>query len=146
MNSSVPRDLALLIARVGLGVIFVAHGWQKLDTNGLDATKASFDQMGVPAPTLSAYYATFAELVGGAALILGAFTAVAGVVLFLDMVGALLTTHIDNGVFVKEGGFELVVALGVGALLLAVFGAGKFSIDGVGGSSKLARTRSLVRN
>ena len=63
------RDLILLIARVGLGVVFIAHGWQKYRTNGIDGTATGFDQMGVPAPTLSAYYATAVELIGGAALI-----------------------------------------------------------------------------
>ena len=59
------RDLALLISRVVLGVVFIAHGWQKFRTNGLDGTAAGFDRMGVPAPTLSAYYATAVELLGG---------------------------------------------------------------------------------
>ena len=49
---------AHLVARVILGYIFVMHGWQKLSTNGIDATKAGFDAMGIPAPGLAAYYAT----------------------------------------------------------------------------------------
>lgn len=81
-------DAALLVARVAIGVVFVAHGWQKLHTNGLTATGHAFGAMGVPAPTLSAYYATFVELGAGILLILGLFTPIAGVLLFLDMVGA----------------------------------------------------------
>ncbi len=131
MTSSAPRDLALLLARIGLGVVFVAHGWQKLNTNGLDATKAGFDKMGVPAPALSAYYATFVELLGGVALILGVLTPLVGLLLFLDMAGAFAFVHIGKGVFVSEGGYELVLALGLGGLLLAVFGAGKLSVDGI---------------
>ena len=65
MNSPVVRDLAALVARVALGIVFVAHGWQKLNTNGLDATTAGFEGMGIPFPTFSAYFATFVELVGG---------------------------------------------------------------------------------
>jgi putative oxidoreductase len=72
----------------------------------------------------------------------GAFTAVAGGLLFLDMLGALLFVHIKNGVFVGEGGYELVVALGVGSLLLAVFGAGRYSVDGMLGK-KVGRAGSL---
>ena len=74
MNSSIFRDIATLVARIGLGVVFIAHGWQKFDTNGLDATKAGFEGMGIPLPEISAYFATFVELVGGAALLLGIFT------------------------------------------------------------------------
>ena len=124
------RDLVLLLARVGVGIVFVAHGWQKFSTNGLDATAANFEQMGVPAPTLSAYYAAAAELVGGAALILGLLTSVAGLLLAIDMAGAFLFVHLSNGVFVTEGGWELVVVLGLSALTLAAVGAGRVSVDG----------------
>ena len=137
-------SLALLIARIGLGIVFVAHGWQKFDDMGLAGTQASFAKMGAPAPELTAYYSTFVELVGGAALLIGAFTAVAGVLLVLDMLGAFLIVHIDKGVFAAGGGYELVVALGVGALLLAVFGAGKFSVDGLLGR-KVGRAGALSR-
>jgi putative oxidoreductase len=138
-------SLALLIARIGLGIVFVAHGWQKFDDMGLAGTQASFAKMGAPAPELTAYYSTFVELIGGAALLIGAFTAVAGVLLVLDMLGAFLIVHIDKGVFVAGGGYELVVALGVGALLLAVFGAGKFSVDGLLGR-KVGRAGALSRS
>ena len=124
------RDLVLLITRVGVGIVFVAHGWQKFRTNGLEATAASFEQMGVPAPTISAYYAAAAELVGGAALILGLLTSVAGVLLAIDMAGAFLFVHLSNGVFVAEGGWELVVVLGLASLTLAAVGAGRLSLDG----------------
>jgi len=123
------RDVVLLIARVGLGVIFLAHGWQKFDTIGVDATAAAFTRMGIPAPTLSAYFATAVELLGGAALILGALTTIVGLLLTVDMAGAFLFVHRDNGVFVAEGGWELVVALGLLSLTLAAVGAGKLSVD-----------------
>lgn len=129
MNSSFTSNLALLIARVGLGVVLVAHGWQKFHENGLAGTTAAFGKMGVPVPAASAYFATFVELVGGAALILGAFTGLVGLLAFLDMLGAFVLVHMSNGVFVNEGGYELVVAIGAGALLLAVLGAGAFSLD-----------------
>lgn len=129
MNSSFTSNLALLIARVGLGVVLVAHGWQKFHDNGLAGTTAAFGKMGVPVPAASAYFATFVELVGGAALILGAFTGLVGLLAFLDMLGAFVLVHMSNGVFVNEGGYELVVAIGAGALLLSVFGAGAFSLD-----------------
>jgi putative oxidoreductase len=136
-------SLALLIARIGLGIVFVAHGWQKFDEMGVKAVGAGFTKMGVPAPELAAYYSTFAELVGGAALLIGAFTAVAGLLLVGDMLGAFLIVHIDKGPWVAEGGYELVVALGAGALLLAVFGAGRYSVDGMLGR-KVGRAGALA--
>jgi putative oxidoreductase len=128
-RSAAARDLVLLLSRVGLGVVFLAHGWQKFRTNGLDGTAAAFDKMGVPAPTLSAYYATAVELLGGVALIIGVLTPVVGVLLALDMLGALAFVHLSNGVFVADGGWELVAILGLLSLTLAVVGAGRFSLD-----------------
>ncbi|WP_202865914.1 DoxX family protein [Kribbella turkmenica] len=129
LRSAAARDLVLLLSRIGLGVVFIAHGWQKFQTNGLDRTAAGFEQIGVPAPTLSAYYATGIELLGGVALILGVLTPVAGVLLALDMVGALAFVHLSNGVFVANGGWELVAALGLLSLTLAAVGSGRVSVD-----------------
>lgn len=133
MNSTISRDIATLVARLGLGLVFIAHGWQKFDTNGLDATAAGFEGMGIPIPTVSAYFSTFVELIGGGALILGIFTPIVGILLFLNMLGAFVFVHYEAGVFVGDGGYELVLALGVGALLLAAVGAGRISLDAVFG-------------
>ncbi|HUQ00238.1 MAG TPA: DoxX family protein [Aeromicrobium sp.] len=122
-------SITLLIARFGLGIVFIAHGWQKLHTTGLAGVAAVYRRAGVPMPEIAAYYSTFAELIAGIALLLGAFTAVAGLLLFVNMFASLAIVHIDKGVFVNQGGFELVLALGIGALLLAVIGAGAYSID-----------------
>ena len=68
------KDLAVLAARVALGVVFVAHGAQKLFTWGLSGTADAFAGMGVPAPQASALVATLIELVGGAAALVLAAT------------------------------------------------------------------------
>jgi putative oxidoreductase len=137
MTVSLPapaRDLALLIARIGLGVVFIAHGWQKLVTNGVDGTAGFFASVGVPLPTVSAWFATLVELVGGGLLVLGLAVPVAGLLLAVDMIGAWLFVHRGSGVFVADGGWELVLALGVGSLVLAAVGAGRYSIDHLLGS------------
>lgn len=124
-----PRDLAVLVARVAVGAVFLAHGWQKLFTYTVDGTAASFEQMGVPAAGAAAWFAALVELLGGAALILGAAVPVAGALLILDMVGAYLFVHAGAGIFVDAGGYELVLTLAAGALLLVAAGAGRFSVD-----------------
>ena len=122
-------DVALLVGRVLLGVLFFAHGWQKLFTNGIKGTAAFFDQSGVPAPTASAWVAGVLELVGGALLVLGLVVPVAALLLVLDMLGAYLFVHAGNGLFIDQGGFELVGALGAGCLLLLALGGGRYSVD-----------------
>jgi putative oxidoreductase len=123
------RDLAILVTRVAVGLVFVAHGWQKLFTNGIDGTAAFLDQVGVPAASAAAWFAAVVELAGGAALVLGLAVPLAGLLLVADMIGAFVFVHVGAGLFVDEGGYELVLALGVAALLLAVLGAGRFSVD-----------------
>jgi putative oxidoreductase len=123
------RDLAVLVTRVAVGLVFVAHGWQKLSTNGIDGTAAFFDQVGVPAASAAAWFAALVELVGGAALVLGLAVPVAGLLLLIDMIGAFVFVHAGAGLFVDQGGYELVLVLGAAALLFAVLGAGRYSAD-----------------
>ncbi len=138
MNSTAFRDATLLIARVGIGVIFIAHGWQKFFDWGIDGTQAAFAGMDIPLADVSAIVAATIELVGGIALLIGLATRIAGVLLFLNMLGAFFLVHIGNGVFVGDGGYELVVALGVGSLLIAGVGAGRVSVDAfVGKNSRI---------
>jgi putative oxidoreductase len=122
------RDLGALIGRIGLGVIFMAHGYQKFVQWGIAGTAASFTKMGVPAPAVSAWYAALVEVAGGAALVVGFALPVAGVLLALDMVGALVFVHAGHGFFSGSGGYEFVLALAVASLALGLNG-GAFSID-----------------
>ncbi|KAA2260920.1 DoxX family protein [Solihabitans fulvus] len=123
------RDLIALIGRVAVGAVFIAHGWQKLNTWGMDGAAAAFGKMGVPAPTLSAWYAMIVELAGGALLIIGLGLPIVGILIALDMLGALVFVHAHNGM-IGAGGYELVLALGIAALVLGFHG-GAFSIDRV---------------
>ncbi|MER5326379.1 DoxX family protein [Streptosporangium roseum] len=122
-------DLAALIARLVLGVIFIAHGWQKLRSGGIDATTAGFATLGVPMPRVAAAFTIAVELGGGILLLLGLLTPLVGFLIAVEMLGAFIFAHMGKGVFVSEGGFELVGALGSAALLLAAGGAGRFSLD-----------------
>jgi len=139
-------DLSLLVSRVALGVILVAHGWQKLNEYTVTGTAASFEEMGVPAPTAAATFATAVELVGGAALILGLLTPVVAVLAALNLLGALVLVHAGNGVFVENGGYELVLALIAGLVVIAMLGAGKLSVDGLIGRRYTARDSASGHN
>ncbi len=98
--------------------------------------------MDVPLADVSAIVAATIELVGGIALLVGFATRVAGVLLFLNMLGAFFIVHVGNGIFVGDGGYELVLALGVASLLIAGVGAGRFSVDAVVGKRVAGAVRS----
>ncbi|WP_127125804.1 DoxX family protein [Georgenia sp. SYP-B2076] len=142
-------DILLLLARVGLGVVFLAHGLQKFATNGMGATAEGFAAMGVPAPALSAWFAAIVETAGGAALILGVLTPLFSLLLALDMIGAMVLVHLPNGLWAAENGYELVLALAAGALAVGAVGAGRLSVDAVlarklGGRDELTRETDRV--
>ncbi|MCD0453369.1 DoxX family protein [Actinocorallia sp. API 0066] len=120
-------DTAALLARTAVGVVFVAHGWLKIE-DGITATAVEFAALGVPLAKAAAVYATFAELLGGVALIAGLGLPVAGTVLFLDMAGAFAFVHVTEGLTAPEG-FELVIVLGMASLLFAAGGGGNLTLD-----------------
>lgn len=123
------NDLAQLLARVVLATVLIAHGWQKLVTNGIGQTAASFEKMGAPLPPVSATFTAVVEMFGGALLLLGAATTLVALLVVLIMLGAAVLVHIGNGVFVSDGGWELVGVIAAAALLLAATGAGRYSVD-----------------
>lgn len=123
------EDIALLLARIGLGIILIAHGWQKFNEWTLAGTSAAFGDMGVPAPSVTSIFAASAELFGGILILVGLVTPLAAVLNILVQLGALVLVHASAGVFIDNGGFELVLALAVGLLVIASRGAGRFSID-----------------
>jgi len=131
-------DWVLTLARVILGVVFFAHGAQKLlgwfGGHGLNATIGMFrDQLGIPAPL--AYLAIAAEFFGGLGLIVGFLARVAAVGVAVTMAVAMVKVHLQHGFFLnwfgdKQGhGFEYhLLALAL-ALVVIVHGAGAFSVD-----------------
>lgn len=127
---SAAASLGLLVLRVVVGAVFAAHGAQKIFEYTIPGTIGSFAGMGVPMPEIAAPFVAFVELIGGILLVLGLFTRLAGVLLAIDMVVALVLVHLSAGLWVGEGGYEFVAVLGAASLALALTGAGRFSIDG----------------
>jgi putative oxidoreductase len=123
------RDIAMLIARVILGVVLFAHGWQKLMINGISATYGQFEKLGIPLAIVSASFTSFVEFVGGVLIILGALTTTVVALDLIVMVGAAGFVHITNGIFAKDGGWELVGVIVAVELALAAFGPGCYSVD-----------------
>lgn len=117
------HDLAALVARIAVGGIFFANGWQKLE-NGLTSTDATFATHNVPAPRAWAIITMLSELVGGAFLIAGLVVSVVGLVLFAEALAVFVAAAPINPISLNE-----LILLGVTSILLAVVGAGRVSVD-----------------
>lgn len=128
-NNPTMTSVALLVLRVVLGFILAAHGWQKFFQYTLGGATASFEQMGVPLASVVAPAVATLELAGGIALVLGVLTRVAAALLAVDMLGALFLVHLSAGIFVDNGGYELVAILAAAAAALVLAGPGAYSVD-----------------
>lgn len=117
------RDVAALVARLGVGGIFFANGWAKLE-DGLKITGARFLEQGAPAPGAWATVTMLAELIGGALLIAGLAVSVTGLVLFAEALAVFLVAPPLNPISLNE-----LILLAAASLLLAVVGAGRVSVD-----------------
>ncbi|MFF0249122.1 DoxX family membrane protein [Streptosporangium sandarakinum] len=122
------RDLAALAARLGVGGIFFANGWHKLEA-GLTATNDQFTSLGAPAPGIWAAATMLIELVGGVLLVAGLAVPACGLVLFAEAAAVFAVTTGEHGLPLTGGDVSLVVALGAASVLLAVVGAGRLSVD-----------------
>lgn len=119
-------DLALLILRLAIAAALLYHGIPKLMNFG--ATVAGFQSMNVPAPALSAAFATLAEVGGGLLLLLGLAVDLAGLLVIIDMIGAIATVHWASGFDSTKGGWEYPFVLLSVALALALAGPGRYSV------------------
>lgn len=142
--SGPPRDVALLIARVVLVVVMVAHAWQKL-AQGLSDTAVVFAKFGIPLAIAAAAFTIVVEFVASAAILLGLRMTVPASFLVFVMAGAVFFVHGQNGIFVSNKGWELVGVIIVGTLGLMASGPGRFSLDHVLDVAQERRMEETVR-
>jgi putative oxidoreductase len=128
MNSYDSSAFAALILRVALGTMFVAHGSLKLLVFTLAGTAEFFAAVGFPA--WLAYPVTFAEIAGGALLILGVQTRAVSVALLPIVLGAI-SVHFANGwVYTNaNGGWEYAAFLSAAVVAQALLGDGAFALQ-----------------
>ncbi len=119
--------------RIGAGVIFMAHGAQKLfgwfGGYGLEATGQWMASIGLQPGFAMALLAGLAEFIGGLFLILGLLTRPTSFVLAMTMVVAIFSVHFEHGFFMSNNGYEFALALLVVSISLLLRGAGHVSLD-----------------
>ena len=120
--------LGLAILRIVVGVIFFAHGYQKLFKFGVHGVTGMFGHIGIPIPALAAVIVILVEFVGGFLLITGLATRIPAALNAIDMIVAIGLVHARHGFFSQGGGFEFPLALLGATLCLALAGGGAASV------------------
>ena len=124
----------LSVLRVFVGIIFAAHGSQKLfgwfGGGGLAGTAQWMESIGLTPGTLMALLSGGTEFFAGLALIVGLLARPAALGLSFTLLVAIFSVHIHNGLFMANNGYEFALALLGGTVAVLLEGAGKLSIDG----------------
>ena len=126
-------DIAILILRGVVGLLFIGHGAQKLfgwfGGHGLTGTANWLGSLGLHPPKLWAIVAGLAEFLGGIGLVLGLFTPVAAAAIIGAMLMAIVKVHWANGIWVTNGGFEYPLLHLVVAAFISFVGPGLYALD-----------------
>jgi putative oxidoreductase len=140
-NESLWAQLAPLPLRLVIGYGFVVHGWAKLSRGPAGFAKL-LEQIGAPLPEATAWVSTFIEILGGLAVLAGAYVVIVSIPLIVMMLVAMFTVHLRYGFsaintigLTADGpqfgppGYEVNLLYIAGLLALVLAGAGPFSID-----------------
>jgi putative oxidoreductase len=137
---------APLALRAPVGIIFAAHGAQKLfgwfGGYGLEGTGQWMASIGLAPGYLMALLAGSAEFFGGLALLAGLLVRPASAALAVAMLVAIFSVHIGHGLFMTNNGYEFALALLAASVSLLISGAGRLSVD----AAWAARERSLLES
>jgi putative oxidoreductase len=142
-NESLWRQWAPLPLRLIIGYGFMAHGWAKLTRGPAEFAKL-LEQVHAPLPDVTAWVSVFSEVLGGLAILTGAFVVAVSVPLIVMMLVAMFTVHLRYGFsaintigLTADGpqfgppGYEINLLYVAGLLALILGGAGPISIDGL---------------
>jgi putative oxidoreductase len=125
--------LSLLILRITIATVFMAHGSQKLFSwfggYGLEGTGQWMESIGLAPGYLMALLAGSGEFFGGLLLLFGLLTRASSLVLAITMFVAIFSVHFANGFFMSANGYEFAFVLLGASVALMFSGAGKYSLD-----------------
>jgi putative oxidoreductase len=135
------QDTGILLVRIVLGLIFMAHGAQKLfgwfGGYGIKGTGGFFETLGFRPGPLFAFLAGVGEFGGGLLIALGLGGPLGAVLATATMIVAIFSVHIQKGFFVQNGGYEMPLGYATGAFAIGFAGPGAYSLDALLGWAAL---------
>lgn len=127
------KDWASLPLRISLGIIFVAHGLQKVfgafGGPGIEGFSQMLSGLGFQPALVWAYVAALVELLGGLCLIAGFLTRISALLIFVLISVATFKVHLANGLFMSKGGIEYNLVILSACIALLILGPGKLSVN-----------------
>ncbi len=129
------QPLALLVLRIVLGAIMIAHGYGKV-FGGLHRHVQMVSGLGLPG--WLAYLSALAEFFGGILVIAGLVARIAAFAILIDMVVAIAKVHWKHGL-TSPGGYEFPLSLAAIAFALVFFGAGPIALDSIRGGGRIGK-------
>lgn len=141
-------DAAVLVLRLGIGLIFAVHGAQKIlgwwGGSGFAGWQAVMVRMGFRPARLFAAISAGAELVGGLALAIGLLTPIAAAVLVGQSLVIIFGAHWPRGFFNRDNGYEFPLALTSGVIATLLLDPGAVSVDAVIGFEPAPELRLVL--
>lgn len=125
-RSSTRAEWAGLLLRIVVGVVFVAHGIQKIYVLGWTGGVPNYREWGIPLPELAYPLTIGVETLGGLAMLVGFWVRWSAVALIVVMLVALFTVHLPHGFFLPYG-FEYVLTLATVNVALLLLGPGRWA-------------------
>tara|TARA_Y100000310_G_scaffold186269_1_gene186415 strand:+ start:66913 stop:67323 length:411 start_codon:yes stop_codon:yes gene_type:complete len=127
------KDCGLIFLRIGLGVVFIMHGSQKLfgafGGGGISGTAQFLDGLGFPIVTFFAWVLALVEFLGGIGILVGVLIRTFSFLIMIDMFLAFLLVHVKNGFFLDNRGYEFVFMLFFAALAIFLMKSKKVSLS-----------------
>ncbi|HLN03029.1 MAG TPA: DoxX family protein [Bryobacteraceae bacterium] len=128
MQNDQKRDLGIAVLRVAAGIVFLAHGGQKIFVFGLSGVGGAFAHMGFPMPAILGPFVAILEFAGGLALVAGLLTRWVSILFAIEMAVAVLKVHLAAGFFLPSG-FEFAFTMFAASVALALAGPGAAALD-----------------
>lgn len=117
------RDIALLLLRIGVSIVFIVAGWGKL--TGIEGVQGFFGDLGIPLAGLMAWVVGIVEFVGGIMVLTGTYARIPAMLLAIIMVVAILTTKVGQ----DFSAYRLDMMLLLTSVAIALLGSGGYSVD-----------------